>query len=598
MVARFLVTTAIEDTWPTIDVPILFLGEWCRIYDRKSTSDKYDSKVVPYHWDDRRKLHSDYLYLEQVYESSLLSLSDRLNQIHNCDNSVHYWRILVGPWLGFFVQMLFDRWFMLQRAISNYDILGVKVIARYEGELLPNDMAAFQTLFVDDDWNEMIYSHLLTTFSPSIDFSTISSQTLGHRNHNSISSQSKLQSVKRNLAKQASFLLGILTRNDENFFINSYLGIKADLLLQAKLGQLPKLWRSIELPSYASNVSSRQWKLEKNQSFRTDIYDTFHALLLNLIPKHLPIAYLEGYAQLVELTSHLQWPTNPKVIFTSNSYLSDDVFKAWTAEKVCSGTPLIIGQHGGNYGMSRCGFTEEHQLRIADSFITWGWSDKRYKNITPMAILKAFSRKPIKPLATGNALLVENAFPRYSYHMYSAPVSATQWQSYFDDQCVFVRTLPSRIRELLLVRLYISDYGHNQRQRWNDCFPSIKLDDGSRPLSDLIAQARIYISTYNATTYLESLSMNFPTIIFWNQDHWELRDEVQLCFDKLKSVGIYHETAESAAEHMVEVWDDVCGWWYREDVQSAVLEFCEHFARPTDRPILRMSNFLLAKARS
>ena len=30
-----LVTTALEDTWGT-DEEILFLGEWCKLYDRKS----------------------------------------------------------------------------------------------------------------------------------------------------------------------------------------------------------------------------------------------------------------------------------------------------------------------------------------------------------------------------------------------------------------------------------------------------------------------------------------------------------------------------------------------------------------------------------
>ena len=46
----------------------------------------------------------------------------RLNQIHGVNHSVRYWRILIGPWLGFFIQALFDRWTMLKHAIMKYDI--------------------------------------------------------------------------------------------------------------------------------------------------------------------------------------------------------------------------------------------------------------------------------------------------------------------------------------------------------------------------------------------------------------------------------------------------------------------------------------------
>ena len=32
-------------------------------------------------------------------------------------------------------------------------------------------------------------------------------------------------------------------------------------------------------------------------------------------------------------------------------------------------------------------------------------------------------------------------------------------------------------------------------------------------------ESKIYVSTYNATTYLEAFAINIPTIIFWNPKH-------------------------------------------------------------------------------
>jgi len=112
VVSRVLVTTALEDTWPSGDEPILFLGEWCRLYDRKSVWEKRDANVAPYHWDDRSKLHKDYLFLQTIYEELLCELAAKLNALHEVDHSVRYWRTIVGPWLGYFIQMLFDRWAM------------------------------------------------------------------------------------------------------------------------------------------------------------------------------------------------------------------------------------------------------------------------------------------------------------------------------------------------------------------------------------------------------------------------------------------------------------------------------------------------------
>lgn len=583
MVARFLVTTAIEKTWPADTVPVLFLGEWCRLYDRKSAWEQRDAVVAPYHWDDREKLHQDYLYLQTVYESSLESLTQKLNEIHGTNLSNRYWRILVGPWLGFFVQMLFDRWFMLQKIIRDCGISEVRIINRQEGELIPNDMADFSHLFTEDDWNELISGQILGWMSIpiiTVDVNLTDEQHCYGRS----SVQSTLSTVfKRSLASFVSRIFGVLSRDDEYFFINSYLSTKDDLLLQARLGQLPKLWRSIGVLKTNYRHNARQWVLQRPETEPADVYGDFLDVLCVMVPKHLPTAYVEGYWKLVAQTDNLPWPKRPQAIFTSNAFISDDVFKAWAAAKVEAGIPLAIGQHGGNYGMALWSFTEEHQIAIADQFITWGWEDSAHKNVIPVGNLKGFSAKAV-PKKRGIALLVGMNIPRYSYHMYSVPVAAGQWQNYFEDQCRFVDALPDELRACLQIRLYAHDFGNHQKQRWRRLYPDISLDDGKRPMSELIKKTRIYISTYNATTYLESLSLNFPTIIFWNPEHWELRDGIEPYFEMLKAVGIFHDSPEGAARQMAAVWDDVTTWWGSIKVQAARQAFCERFTHIPENP--------------
>lgn len=578
MVARFLVTTALEDTWPTGEVPLLFLGEWCRLYERKSAWENRDAVVATYHWDDRLKLHQDYLHLQVLYEELLGELAAQLNVLHRVDYSLRYWRIIVGPWLGYFIQMLFDRWSMLHQVLRDNKIVGVRVRKNPAGEWVPNDMTAFTQMLVGDQWNELIYSQILDWLDVPVETIAANNQTVS-KSGSGLGRVGAVTRLKRGLARIASHLSGLLCRENEYFFIASYLGVQQDMRLQARLGQLPKLWRQVAVPNSSYASAARQWQLPQGKK-----NDEFSTLVRALIPLHLPKAYLEGYRALVSLTENLPWPKRPKVIYTSNSFNADDVFKTWAALKVETGTPLAIGQHGGNYGMALWGFTEDHQIAIADRFLTWGWSAPESSKVTPIGNFKGFAKR-VDADTEGIALLVEMALPRYSYHMYSVPVAAGQWLSYFDEQCRFVLALPAELRAQLLVRLYAHDYGLGQRQRWQDRFPDVQLDSGVQPMDRLIAKARIYISTYNATTFLETLSLNFPTIIFWNPKHWELRDTASPYLEKLKSVGIYHDTPERAAQQMAAVWHDVTGWWQSAEVQAARQVFCERYARIPDQTL-------------
>lgn len=583
MVARFLVTTAEESTWPEDDVPVLFLGEWCRLYDRKSTWEKRDAVVAPYHWDDRLKLHQDYRYLKALYEELLTDLATQLNELHQVEHSLRYWRILIGPWLGYFIQMLFDRWSMLHQVLRENDISGVRVLQNCENEFVPNDMAAFSFLFVNDAWNEFIYSQILDWLGLPVKRVCMKDRA-SLKADNRIKRGSPYRQLKLGLARVVSHLSGMLCREDEYFFISSYLSIKLDLHLQAKLGQLPKLWRSVAGPKCKLDIAARQWVLP-----RGDGKNEFSNLVRAMVPRQIPKVYLEGYFDLVSLTNHLPWPKSPKAIFTSNAFSTDDVFKEWAAHKVESGTPLVIGQHGGNYGMALWSFHEDHETAIADKFLTWGWSSPEARNAAPVGNLKGFDKR-IQPDETGFALLVEVTFPRQSYHMYSVPVSARQWLDYFIDQCRFVQALPKYLQDKLLIRLYSEDFGLSQKKRWQDRFPDLQVDNGIQPIANLLKKTRLYVSTYNATTYLESLSLNFPTIIFWNPKHWELRQSACPYFEILKSVGIFHETPEGAARQMATVWDDVPRWWHSTEVQDARQAFCERYAKIPDQPLEVMAS--------
>ena len=61
--------------------------------------------------------------------------------------------------------------------------------------------------------------------------------------------------------------------------------------------------------------------------------------------------------------------------------------------------------------------------------------------------------------------------------------------------------------------------------------------------------------------------------------HLELRDSAKPYFELLKEAGIFHETPESAAYHIIKIWDNVDKWWTSKPVSDAVNQFCERFSK-------------------
>lgn len=585
MVARFLVTTAREETWPTNNEPILFLGDWCKLFTRRRTWEKLDSIVSTYHWNNRSKFNKDFLYLQRLNEALLGELTAKLNIIHKVNYSSRYWRIVVGPWLAFFSQMAFDRWEMIRLALHNNDISDVRIINYQNNPFVPNDMNDFNSMYIEDSWNEFIYGSILAWKKFPVHKIDIKNNP-----HNDSCNKKLLDlpsGFKKKLRKLINFISGLSYNKKDFFFISSYFSTKFEIFLQFKLGQVPSLWASIPSPLGQINLNARNWQLSDSKNV-----NDFSSFLRFLIPLHIPINYLEGYKLSKILCKNLPWPKRPKAIFTANSFMFDDVFKVWAAGKTEEGVPLITGQHGGHYGIGSWSFLEEHQIAISDYFLTWGWKKPKHNKVIPFGNIKGFG-KSFKAKKTGIALMVQVAIPRQSYQILSSIVSASQWGEYFDDQCRFFEALPDKLQAHIVIRLYPTDYDNSQKERWLERFPRVILDEGKRPIRFQIDKTKLYISTYNATTYLESMSLNIPTIIFWNTKHWELKDSAAPYFEKLKLAGIFHENPESAANQMIKVWDNIEDWWNSPEVQSARIDFCKEYAYIPEKPLETLEKIFL-----
>lgn len=316
--------------------------------------------------------------------------------------------------------------------------------------------------------------------------------------------------------------------------------------------------------------------------------DSFSSFIKSILPFQIPKVYVEGFENLKKITNTKDWPTNPRFIFTSNNHVADDIFKFWAAAKKEQGVPLIISQHGGYYGIGKISFLEDHEKKISNRYLSWGWKDEKYSNVYPNFSSKLIKKKDICYNFKGYGLLVEHCMPRYSYWIQNTPV-AGQILKYFDDQYSFIKHLTPTVRSKFLIKLYPDDYNWNQKERWESLYPTFMYDSGQKSFENVMKKSRICVTTYNATTYLESLGLNMPTLIFWNPTYWELRKSALPYFQMLKDAGILFESPITAATYLNEIWDNIDDWWQEKERQRIRGIFMEKYCRKVINPFRVLS---------
>jgi putative transferase (TIGR04331 family) len=571
-----LVTTALEETWGT-DEEILFLGEWCKHYDRKKIWQKREHTTLPYSWENRVQMYLDVEYLRELYERILPKLSVKLNEIHCTDHSARYWRIFVGIWLGFFIQILFQRWASIDIAKKTCPQLSTLLLTDRIDNQVPNDMNEFVEFMVGDRWNHHIFSEIIK-FQRTINYSSLEPR-LDHKETVIATSKKEFDSsLKWFLLNCWNFILKPLKRDNDLFFISSYLPIYDEIKLHLRFRQAPKYNFSKPLIRANSRKEMRLWNCD------IDAQTEFESFVEDMLPLNIPSVYLEGYGSLNKQTDSLNWPQSPKLIFTSNSHIYDDLVKFYIASKVDQGSFYFIGQHGGGPHHA-INFQTEHELDSCDRYLSPGVGNNYHPKIADVG--QFFSRQWNHDI-DGGGLLIQLAVPRYSFSV-SSTVQSSDFSKYQDEQLQFIGLLNSNVRKFFTVRLHAGGARYNNSMRmWRDCFPDVTIDNGKESIYPLFSKSRLIICTYAGTTYNQTIAANAPTVIFWYPKDSQLHETTNTIFEELKRIGIFHDTPESAATHVNAIWDDVDAWWTSAEVQDVIQAFTKLYCNLTDNILDRI----------
>lgn len=554
----FLATTALEEFWD-VTCPVLFLGEGCLLYERKHVWNSLEHRILPSILSNQEETDNARQYVMALYEDLLLRLSAELNDIHGMSRSLRYWRIILGPWLYKYLCVIYERYSSLNRAFAeNRELTSIGLDSACF--VTPSDTYEFSSWLKDDVYNLQIYTRLWIAMGMSFPVRPFSRGRCG-----------PVQAPRRTASLLGSLYRLIRGQQFKLFLYSSYFprGVQFRLAVQTAGQIIPVRSCPRVVPNGSLDHTARRSLFAVMPAA-----NSFEAVVARIFGDDLPRCFLEDFMAIDE-AARRYFPTSPKAILSA-TWLYDEPFKHWAAEAQEHGTRLLGSQHGGNYGLLNYHPGEHLELPIVDRFYSWGWSSESFQNkVIPMPAGLLMGRTILKADSQRRGILwVATHSPRYPEFLWGGLFS-----EYLAWQSRFVAALPLTLREDIRLRLHREDGGWDIIQRLRDQGHFVRTEDWSRPFYQSLAECRLYVCDHLSTTFIEALSANKPTVLFWPFQASDLRpDAISYC-EELKSAGILFQTPEEAAFAVCAAYQDVEGWWNDPYRQSVRKRFCQKYGK-------------------
>jgi putative transferase (TIGR04331 family) len=570
----FLATTALEEFWDK-SKPILFLGEWCG-----SSKNKNETLRCDHHYSLK-----EYSYTIEIYERLMPIIAGWLNKIHSKSFSLRYWQIIVGPFLLWYIQVIYDRYFYLKTAYSLYPGLYTIGLSPTSYKTPINTLEFFSFATEDDVWNLQLFTQLIDLyFSPLEIYKDYKGKknTVNKNIYYKPITKIKLKTLKKVFQWRSKKSIGI-------YFCGFSNKSMYRLMFSSGFRIFPIIKMEQELNSHEKN---RDLDLKKrNELEKLITNDEFVQLVLSTLKFNFPMNFVENYNEEDE-KSEKCFPYSPDMIVAAGWNI-DDNLKMWGARKAEQGVKLVDLQHGGGYGTHLYSSREYLERQNCDAFISWGW--KNGCDVFPAPAVSACEKTAEKKHIFYNTkkngyLWITNEVPRYLVSIDQSLHSIEK--NYLDAQVRFAKKLDKNVFSLLTIRSRPSSNGHEKLQA-SLPYIKIKFPKTKDSFFDDLCLAKLVISDNLQTTFLYALAFNVPTIVFCDNVFNQINKEAKIFFNNLQSSGIYHDSPESAAEKINEIYLDPSSWWNTEIVQSARKNFCDRFIRTSSNWVSDWKKILL-----
>jgi putative transferase (TIGR04331 family) len=552
----------------------IYLGPWC-----KGDHDKTLNLMV-----DKCSVKNELTFIGSFQEKISSGLAAELNIIHDVNYSNDYWKILLGSWLFSAISTFSDRINAVEYALDKQSIDFILVQSNLK-KFTPKSSYHFLKLSDgSDEYNQYLFSRILQELFDDIDFGVVSFDSLSECSVPDTINSNK--SVFRATVKSLRFkVLKTIARFKKTIVTASAIDIRTMKGLFFGTGATPF--------SAYDDYQSDGGEIDLNK--RLLLYKGLKKLggnakeqmIIKLISEQIPMIFLEDYCGFVGY-SDKKYDVRVANILTGTEIYNNNAFAHFLAISKERGTVLLGVQHGGNYGVNTIGASSIIEQNNFNFFYAWGsnnlgYGDKSSVRVMPSTKLMKNKKKYKDASYSTNILYVLTSVRRYVARQSSIGIPYFN-QSYMDNQKKFISYINKEILSNLVIRKYNYERCWDYFSVLKSEFPSIQQDNLEQEFIVSLSSCKLFVVDHLSTTWLESLSLNKPTIMFWS-DIYDIDSHVSPYFNSLREVGILHNAPESAAEKINEIYEDIESWWMQDVRQKVVREFCNVFAYMPENPL-------------
>jgi len=549
----------------------LHLGSWC--FDLINEHNK--KKIHNYHWSSLDKFTEDSYLIFSIYEKTLKVISNKLNDIHNYDRDIDYWQKIIGPWLLFFVSVIFERYENLNSLKNKKNI--VTYIPHYNiKDWIPLDFVDFEDMISRDDWNLFIYSEIIKDLE-IINYK-YSDQKLINQNLYKRKKEKLSKKVIKSLVYYASKLIPEKYR--DICLIETDLKFLKLCEIQTKFKKYPFQYYIREITDKSKiNLALRNNKYEHELKNDTEVV----RLICRLLIKNLPIAYLESFKKNKKRALSF-FPKNPKFILTSMGHLSNELFKIWIAEQSLLKKKICISVHGAHHSNSLFNHPGMFSEIISDTFFSWGWT----KNILSSSKLSELKKNKNDYKYNKNETKI--CFVVYSGNKYSGSISAAPTSTNFLESLDIQKKFFCNINKKLLDNTTIRLREVSKTWELNTFYKSLGINKFSyletESLKKLVSKNSLFIFSYESTLFFELLTLNIPSILLNEERFWRLNKSGKADYNNLREVNILYDSFYKLSDFVNNNnIDSINKWWLNDNTQRIKNSFLEKNARSNENYI-------------
>ena len=532
--------------------------------------------------------------VDEAYPIFLKSISNQLNKAHSLNWKKNDWEIIIGTWVKKYLIVIADRMSIIENNINNGDEFFFKKKKKSSVSLNSRDISEFISNIFNDDWNEEIFIRL-HNYKVTNDLSNLLFKEKIIIKHTKKSFIKKFKTKIYNLI--TNIYVKLFCSKSRIIFSRPYFGSKIKFLsLLVGLKEFPIIYYLDDDPINA------QYDSELRSKINLDLQQTeFYKIASFLFNECFPRIYLEGFPEILNKIKKTSLPNNKKIIFTCNIH-NDSIFKFWTAIQKNIGAKLIIAQHGGGYNFFNYDEKRDYQLSICDKFLTHGWGYKKYENkIEKFSIITNEVYEDKSDYGDKIYIIMNN----YDNYIYSADyftsidlINSEKNKNYVElhEISKFVDKLNPEIRKKIILRPHPNHRRRHTTKHFEEVFKDkITINSNFKiPVMNLLKEARINIVPQPyGTTFIHSMSKNYPTVTLFPHDLKYLNYETKNVFEGLFNVGICHKDSESLKAFIEKNFHNYSKWWESAKTQNAKHLFCEVQGRVLPNRMVLLRDILL-----